>query len=68
MEIKLGMHVCDIVSMTTAYCLHKNKWLQALTSSLFKLANGSTHGDETWNSLMRITSFSMTTTAILFYY
>ena len=48
MEMKLGTNVYDIVSMTTTYYLKNYKYTQAFTSSLLKLANGSTHGDETW--------------------
>ena len=48
MEMELGTPVYDIDSMMTAYCSNNNKSLQALISSLFKLPNGSTHGDETW--------------------
>ena len=48
MEMKLGKHVYDTVSMTTAYCFNNNKQFQAFTSSLFKLPNGTTHGGETW--------------------
>ena len=47
--MELCTHVCNIVSIMT-----KTTQTQALffkltfTSSLLKLANGSTHGDETW--------------------
>ena len=51
MEVKLGKHAHFIVSMTTIYCLNNKKQPQALlfkiTSSLLKLVNKSTHGDET---------------------
>ena len=48
MEMKLGTNVYNIISMTTPYFFNNNKQPQAFTSSLLKLANGSTHGDETW--------------------
>ena len=48
MEIKHGQNAYDIVSMTTTYYLNINKQPQAFNYSLLKLANGSTHGDETW--------------------
>ena len=48
MEVKLGMHMYSIVSMTTV----NKKCPQALfpitTSSLLKLAHHTMHGGETW--------------------
>ena len=41
MEVKLGVHVYYIVSITQALFFK-------ITSSLIKLANYSTHGGETW--------------------
>ena len=48
MEMKLSMNAYDIVSMTTPHYLNNYKQPQAFTFSLLKLADGSTHGDETW--------------------
>ena len=47
MEMKLGTNAYDIISITTTYYLNNNKYPKAFTSSLLKLSNGSTHGDET---------------------
>ena len=44
-EMKLGMHAYYIISMATTCFCDDYKQPQAL---LLKLANGSTHGDETW--------------------
>ena len=46
MEIKLGTHAHyhdNYMFLTTTYCSNSFRH-----SSLLKLANGSTHGDETW--------------------
>ena len=48
MEIKLGTHYHDnYMLLTTTYCSNSFRH-----SSLLKLANGSTHGDETWYKIV----------------
>ncbi|CAI8042218.1 hypothetical protein GBAR_LOCUS23449, partial [Geodia barretti] len=46
MEVKLGAHVYYIVSMTTTTTNSLRALFFKITSSLLKLANCSTHGDE----------------------
>ena len=48
MEVKLGAHGYYIVSMTTTTTKSLSNIFFMITSSLLKLANGTTHGDETW--------------------
>ena len=46
--MKLGQNAYDIVSVTTTHYLNNTKQPHVFTYSLLILANGSTHGDETW--------------------
>ena len=48
MEVKLGTHMCSIVSMTTTNKKLPQAIFFKITSSLLKLAQYSTHGGETW--------------------
>ena len=48
MEVKFCAHVYYIVSMTTTTTNSLRHLSLKFTSSLLKLANCSTHGDETW--------------------
>ena len=55
MEVKLGAHVCNIISMTTTLFEQQevaSGILFKIASSLLKLVNGTTHGDKTWYACM----------------
>ena len=58
-EVKLGVHVYYVISMTTT----TNKF----TSSLLKLANSSTHGDEHGMHIISMTTTGIFSSIINFY-